>query len=164
MSLQTFPGRVQVWLATTGLTLALGAAVGAAGVLTWEHRAPWGLARKEQAARDDLTTMTISRDAWAAAHKDAAGEVVRWRTAYERLDSSRRDDAAAMASAIDARATAAAARCVAAFDSGFAAGRALRGTSDDPHPDPVPAGAGAGVVRDDFRDAFRAGGGNPPRP
>lgn len=164
MSLQTFPGRVQVWLATTGLTLALGAAAGGAAVLTWEHFSPWGLERKLTRAQDDLTTMTISRDAFAAAHKDAADETIRWRTAYERLEEARRQDMATAASAIDARAAAAAARCVAAFDSGYAAGRALRGNPDAPNPDPVVPGAGAGVVRDDFRDAFRSAGPDPARP
>lgn len=164
MSLQTFPGRLQTWIATTGLTLAIGAAAGGAAVLTWEHFSPWGLDRKLTRAENALTTMTISRDAFASSHKDAVDETIRWRTAYERLEEARRQDMAAAASAIDARAAAAAARCVAAFDSGYAAGRALRGTSDDPNPDPVPGGPGAGVVRDDFRDAFRAGGADPARP
>lgn len=154
--------RLKVWAATTGLTLALGAAGGAALTLAWEHQTPFGLAAKLERAetkRDDNARDLAQCD---ADRKATVAETWRWSAAYDRIKASRDALSAQGARTVEARAEATAVRCRAAFDSGYAAGRALNpgDPTDDPLPNPDPrdpGGPDAGGVRDDFSAAWRSG-------
>lgn len=151
--------RIQAWLATSGLILAAGVAVGIGGAMAWEHQTPFGLARKLDRAEARATTavadLTTCRQDQAATVK----ETWRWKAAYDRLAEARQADAEEAAAAISARADEQARQCRAAYQSGVVAGRVLgeRDHENDPT-SPVPGGGpGAGGMRDDFAEAWRSG-------
>lgn len=153
-----FPGKVQAWLATTGLTILIGSGLGAAAVLAWEHQTPFGLGHKVEALTTERAKLTASRDAFAASYRSAVAENVRWDGAYKRLEQARQDDATAFAATLAARADEQARQCRAAYQSGVTAGRALgpRGTGNENAPIPGP-GADAGGLLDDLADSWRSG-------
>lgn len=156
--IQLFPAKFQVWLATTGLTLALGAGVGAAGVLAWEHQTPFGLARKVESARSERDTARADLRQANADKAALVAETWRWDAAYKRIEKARQDDAAAATRALSARADEQVRQCRAAYQSGVVAGRALGSRSDETNPPPLdPGGPGAGGLRDDLADAWRSG-------
>jgi len=158
--IQLFPAKVQVWLATTGLTLAIGAGVGAAGVLAWEHQTPFGLGSKLE--KSEARRFEIAGELRQCGDDKRAviAETWRWSSAYDRIKKSRDDLAAQQARAVEVRAETTATRCRAAFDSGYAAGRALNtgDPTDEPNDPNRPGGvADPGGVRDDFAAAWRSG-------
>lgn len=158
--IQIFPAKLQVWLATTGATVAFGLALGAVGVLTWEHVSPLGLARK--VARLDERREALAGDLRACSDARAAlvAESWRWDAAYKRLTLARQDDAKAAAAAAAARSDEQARQCRAAYQSGVTAGRALgpRGSHDqDPNSSPRPGVAGPDGLLDDFAASWRSG-------
>ncbi len=84
--------RIQAWLATSALTLALGAALGAGGVLTWEHHAPfgWGLAQRLEKAVEakrlveaDLKQCRENTDTLKGAIEDQNASIDRWKAEAE---------------------------------------------------------------------------------
>lgn len=158
--IQLFPAKLQTFLATTGLTLAIGAASGAAAVLAWEHQTPWGLARKLDAAQTVRDTAVAERDEARRGKAACVAETWRWSGAYDRLSAARQADADAAAAALAARAEDQARQCRAAYQSGVTAGRALgpRGTDATSPDDPGrPGGVDAGGVSDDLAGAWRSG-------
>lgn len=159
--LQTFPGKLQLWFMSTGIKAAIGGAVVAAALLAWEHQSPWGLGRKLETAREDLTIARADLRQANADKKAVVAETWKWDAAYKRLAAARSADAAASAAALAARADEQARQCRAAYQSGVTAGRALgqRGSDDTiPNPSPDPGGEPRpGGLRDDFADAWRSG-------
>ncbi len=155
-----FPAKFQVWLATTGVTVAVGAAIGAAGVLAWENQTPFGLARKVESARSDRDTAKAELRQCNADKAALVAESWRWDAAYKRVEKARQDDAAAATAALTDRQNEQARQCRVAYQSGVTAGRALgpRGSNEpNPDPSPDPGGPGAGGLRDDLADAWRSG-------
>ena len=149
--IQLFPAKLQVWMATTGATVAVGVALGAVAVLAWEHRTPFGLGRKVERVEAQRETAVADLRVCSTARTALVAESWRWDGAYKRLETARRDDAKAAAAAAAARADEQARQCRAAYQSGVTAGRALgpRGSNDQANPSPVAGGPGADGLRDD---------------
>ncbi len=140
---------VTAWAAKLGAQLlplavvgSLGLAMGAAGAIAWEHKAPFGLGLAQK--RDKALARAEAAEGKLKTAKADLGRVVgmthEWDGAYGRLQNKRAAEGVACAASLAASADFYRGRCDAAFAAGVTAGKVIGGKSNGVSSGPVASG------------------------
>lgn len=97
-------------------------AAGVAGTIAWEHKSPWGLEAKRAQLEAHIEAPITG---WRARLHQAEGLRDKWLGAYDKCEAKRLDEQSDAADAVTRASDQRAAASGAAFNQGYAAGRAV---------------------------------------
>lgn len=95
---------------------------GAAGALAWEHRTPWGLEAKRAQLEDQIEAPITG---WKARLHATEAQRDNWFSLYKKCENARSKEQSDAADAVTRASDQRAAASSAAFNQGYAAGRAV---------------------------------------
>lgn len=148
--------------AALGGSLAL-IAVGAGATIAWEHKAPWGLEAKRAALEARIQDPVTG---YVARLKQAEDAATGWESAYRACEDTRQKEAGDAADAVSRASEIREASNGAAFNQGYAAGRAVGlkrcggniAPEENPSPGPGPVAGDGGLSNGtDLSTLFGAG-------